>query len=203
MTVTLRHMEWITLTIGGKPHYGYDQEWYPERWQKLAGCGPTTASVMMSYVEARLTGRVITSQKEAEEKMLTLWPYATPRMHGLYKTRWLKEGLERYMADHALPGRPEMLSVAPIRLLRPRMSALAQFLREGLEAECPIGFLNLHNGGFEPLYSWHWMPFVRIAETETGWEGTVMDEGKLIDFPLERWLKHSRFGGGFVRILPE
>lgn len=201
MEMTLAHPEWITLLIDGKRHYGYDQEWYPERWQKLAGCGPTTASVMMAYWEAKWEGRIIATQGQAEEKMLALWPYATPRMHGLYKTRWLREGVERYLRDHDLPGRAEMISVAPIRPFRPSLSALASFIGEGLQGDCPVGFLNLHNGGIESLYNWHWMPFVKLAETEEGWQGTVMDEGKGIDFPLHVWLKKSKFGGGFVRVV--
>lgn len=201
MEVTLSHPEWITLSIDGKPHYGYDQEWYPERWQKLAGCGPTTASVMMAYMEARVNGRVITTQGQAEEKMLALWPYATPRMHGLYKTRWLREGVAQYLADHDLPGRAEMISVAPLRPFRPSLSALVSFIEEGLAADCPVGFLNLHNGGIERLYSWHWMPLAALGGEGSAVTATVFDEGKKIEFPLGEWLKKSKFGGGFVRVL--
>lgn len=200
MKYSLLHPEWITLTLDGKPHYGYDQEWYPERWQKLAGCGPTTGSTIAAYLEAKQKGTFITTEDEAVQKMLTFWPYATPRMHGLYKTRWLEEGLTAYMKDHGLLGTPEMISIPPIRPLRPSLKKLTTFLKEGLSHDAPLGFLNLHNGGIEALYSWHWMPFVELDEREEGFFGTVFDEGKPISFDLGVWLKQSKFGGGFVRV---
>lgn len=200
MKYSLLHPEWITLRLDGKPHYGYDQEWYPERWQKLAGCGPTTGSTIAAYLEAKQKGTFITTQDEAVQKMLTFWPYATPRMHGLYKTRWLEEGLTAYMKDHGLLGTPDMISIPPIRPLRPSLKKLTAFLKEGLSNDVPLGFLNLHNGGIEALYSWHWMPFVELEEREDGFFGTVYDEGKMISFDLAVWLKQSKFGGGFVRV---
>jgi len=50
-----------------------------------------------------------------------------------------------------------------------------RFIREGLEADSPVGFLNLHSGG-EPIpYHWHWMPIVKIEEIE----------GRTVLYPLE------------------
>lgn len=201
MIYSLAHPEWITLTLDGKSHVGYDQEWYPEKWQKLAGCGPTTGSVIAAYIEAKEKGVHIETQKDALDKMLTFWPYATPRMHGLYKTRWLEEGLTAYIRDHHLVGRTEMISIPPIRPLRPSLAKVALFLKEGLLADAPVGFLNLHNGGNEALYSWHWMPFIQLEEKERTWIGTAVDEGKEITFDLGEWLKKSKFGGGFVRVM--
>lgn len=202
MKYTVRRPDWVTLTIGGRPHYGYDQEWYPDRWQKLAGCGPTTGSVIIAYIEAKETGMAVATQEAALAKMLTFWPYATPRMHGLYKTRWLMEGLSSYLADHRLRGRADMMTVPLLRPLRPKATALADYIREGLEADAPLGFLNLHNGGNSALYSWHWMPFIALEESADGrYTGTVLDEGRMIDFDLGAWLRDSQFGGGFVRVM--
>lgn len=200
MRYALRHMEWITLTVAGRPHYGYDQEWYPDRWQKLAGCGPTTGATIAAYLEAGQLGLRAATREEAEAKMLAFWPYATPRMHGLYKTRWLMEGLSAYLADHRLAGRAEMMHIPLLRPLRPSMDALGRFIAEGLAADAPLGFLCLHNGGNDALYSWHWMPFTALAREGGRWTGTVLDEGRQIDFDLGAWLAASRFGGGFVRI---
>lgn len=191
----------MTLHIGGKTHLGYDQEWYPERWQKLAGCGPTTGAVIVSYLEARDRGIRADSEEKALAQMLRLWPYATPRIHGLYKTRWLAEGLGQYMKDHGLRGSVEMLSVPPIRILRPGLDKTAGFIREGLLADAPIGFLNLHNGGNEAMYSWHWMPLTALSEEGGRCTGTAWDEGKALSFDLGAWLADTKFGGGFVRVL--
>lgn len=85
------HPDWITIEENGRPVHGYNQEWYPEKWQKLAGCGPTAGAMMAAYIERKQWGKKVTTREEALSVMMDLWKYATPRMHGLYKTRWLKE----------------------------------------------------------------------------------------------------------------
>ena len=196
----IKHPEWLTLEAGGETVLGYNQEWYPENRQKMAGCGPTVGAMMAAYVECKARSLPGRNQKEALSIMLDMWKYATPRMHGLYKTRWLKEGVAEYLAERNLPGRVEALSVPSIRLLAPRLSKAAQFIKEGLAADCPVGFLNLHSGD-EPIpYHWHWMPIVRIDEREDGVFCTLWDEGKPHEFELGRWLAKTKFGGGFVRI---
>lgn len=200
MKYTLSHPEWATITISGVSHYGFDQEWYPERWQRLAGCGPTTGAVMLASLLAKESREIVSSREDALALMLRVWPYATPRMHGLYKTRWLMEGLNAYMTDNALPGNAEMFSVPPLRPLRPKLGKITEFIRAGLAEDIPLGFLNLHNGGIETMYSWHWMPLAALEETDGNVFATVWDEGKEITFDLAEWLMKTRFGGGLVRI---
>lgn len=53
MKYGIQHPEWITVSFQGKPFYGYDQEWYGQYRQKLAGCGPTTASVLAAYLDKK------------------------------------------------------------------------------------------------------------------------------------------------------
>ncbi|MDY6084584.1 MAG: hypothetical protein SPI25_04980 [Dialister sp.] len=195
------HPEWITLRIYGRLHVGYDQDWYPEKWQQLAGCGPTAGTVMAAYIERKQRRLAIHTVEEARKKMMDLWPYATPRMHGLYKTRWLREGLEAYLRDQGLAGKVEALSVPSIRFLAPKLPEAAAFIREGLAADCPIGFLNLHSGG-EPIpYHWHWMVIVGIREEKGQFFCRFWDSGKEYTFNLGNWIANTRFGGGFVRAL--
>ncbi len=193
----------LTVDVNGEEVLGYNQEWYPENRQKMAGCGPTVGAMMAAYVEGKTRGTPHKGQAEALSVMLDMWKYATPRMHGLYKTRWLKEGITAYFQEKHLPGKVEALSVPSIHLLAPGLAKTAAFIREGLAADCPVGFLNLHSGG-EPIpYHWHWMPIVKMDEREDGIYCTLWDEGKAHEFELGRWLKHTKFGGGFVRILPQ
>lgn len=201
MRYSILHPEWITLSVAGKPHHGFDQEWYREEWQRMAGCGPTTGATIAAYIERRDRGAVTDTQEKALAKMDVLWGYATPRMHGLYKTRWLAEGLTHYGEDKGALGTVEMLSVAAIRPLRPSLEKVTRFIAGGLSADAPLGFLDLHNGGDESIYSWHWMPLVALEGEGNAWQATVLDEGKEITFDLSRWLKQSKFGGGFVRVL--
>lgn len=200
MITEIHHPEWLTLDVGGQTVLGYNQEWYPQERQRLAGCGPTVAAMMAAYLEKKEWKTPVKDRKLALSVMLSLWQYATPRMHGLYKTRWLKEGLAAYLSEKGLSGVVESLSIPSIRLLAPKPERVISFIKAGLSADCPVGFLNLHSGA-EPIpYHWHWMPIVAMEETEEGTFCTLWDEGKAHRFCLEGWLKNTRFGGGFVRV---
>lgn len=198
---TIRHPEWITLSVNGESHFGYDQEWYPQKRQKLAGCGPTVGAMTVAYVERKHKGVSVATRDEAEKIMLRIWKYATPRMHGLYKPRWLGEGLNGYFRDENLPFRAEVLSVSSVRLLAPPLDKVKAFIEEGIRANAPVAFLNLHSGG-EPIpYHWHWMLLVGLEEKDGRILCTLWDEGKEYIFDLPSWLSKTKFGGGFVRIV--
>lgn len=201
MTAVIRHPEWLTLQIDGQPFYGFDQEWYPQGRQRMAGCGPTVGSDMMTYVEMKEWKVPAVTRDEAVRKMLEVWKYATPHMHGLYKTHWLRDGLNQYMADHGLRGKAESMSIPALHLVAPRASKVVRFIEEGLRADCPVGFLNLHSGT-EPIpYHWHWMVLVKLEDIGQGHMVTLWDEGKPLRFNLENWLATTKFGGGFVRVM--
>lgn len=199
--IEIRHPEWLTLEVEGETVLGYNQEWYPENRQQMAGCGPTVGAMLAAYIEKKEWDVAVTTREDALPLMLDMWKYATPRMHGLYKTRWLKEGLTSYMEEKGLQGQVEALPIPSLHFLAPKLEKVQRFITEGLEADCPIGFLNLHSGN-EPIpYHWHWMPLVKLEEKDDGPYCTLWDEGKAHTFHLGRWLKQTRFGGGFIRVL--
>ena len=172
------HPEWITVTADGSAHKGYDQDWYPEKRQQISGCGPTVGSMMAAYTRRKLKDKEITTKGGAVEQMLEIWPYATPHLHGLYKTRWLMEGLNHYFSDENLSAEAEMISIPPVRMLAPSFVKVKKFIQEGLAGDWPVGFLNLHSGG-EPIpYHWHWMILVRMEEAGGRTICTLWDEGK-------------------------
>lgn len=199
MKTEIRHPEWITLSIDGKPFYGYDQDWYHQDRQILAGCGPTTAAVLASYLERKEKGVATDTKEAALARMEVTWTYVTPRMRGLYKTHWFQEGFETYLKDKNLTGRVDIFTVRPFHILTPSLEKTAAFLTEGLAADCPIAFLNRDNGG-EDIFSWHWVPLAAIEENGDDWTCTIWDEGKQIPFSLRNWLKNTSYGGGFVRV---
>ena len=98
MITEIHHPEWLTLDVGGQTVLGYNQEWYPQERQRLAGCGPTVAAMMAAYLEKKEWKTPVKDRELALSVMLSMWQYATPRMHGLYKTRWLREGLAAYLS---------------------------------------------------------------------------------------------------------
>ena len=51
MSHSLRRSDCLTLIGPGQTTYrGGDQEWYPDVWQRRAGCGPTCAAALLSYL---------------------------------------------------------------------------------------------------------------------------------------------------------
>lgn len=76
MMIEIRHLEWITVTADGRKVLGYNQEWYPEKRQKLAGCGPTVGAMIAAYVEMKEWQMPVTTKEGATSKMLDIWKYA-------------------------------------------------------------------------------------------------------------------------------
>ena len=40
----------FTVTQDGQSWVGADQAWYPDAWQQKAGCGPTSAAMLVTYL---------------------------------------------------------------------------------------------------------------------------------------------------------
>ena len=56
MPHSLTHPERLTITgPQGETYQGGDQEWYRDLWQRRAGCGPTTAAALLSYLSQVIT----------------------------------------------------------------------------------------------------------------------------------------------------
>ena len=199
MEIRLAHPERLIVSTETGPVLGFNQEWFPVEWQKLAGCGPTTGAMLTTYRK----GGTPRTKDDAVREMLAVLPYATPRMLGLWRTHWLASGLRAYLADQKRSGRVESLSVPPLSFLRPSEEKLFRFISEGLLADSPVAFLNRHSGGDAVLPAWHWMPLVALSDETGALVATLLDEGKEISCDLSRWRKETRFGGGFVRILNE
>jgi hypothetical protein len=195
------HPSWITVTTEKGPHKGYDQDWYPQKRQQIAGCGPTVGAMMAAYAARKEKGKAVASQEEAVHLMLDIWKYATPRRYGLYKVGWLRDGLSSFLKENGLSGHVHALPVSSLRILRPSYDKVLSFIKKGLDHDEPVGFLNLESGN-EPIpFPWHWMAIVGIKEKSGTAFVTLWDGGQSHVFDLKHWLSHSKFGGGFVSIL--
>lgn len=88
-SLTLKHLEWLQVKKDGRFSYGYNQEWYCDDWQRLSGCGPTTATQVISYVQFRdglLDSAASADGEAALERMEEVFQYVRPRFGGgLYK----------------------------------------------------------------------------------------------------------------------
>ena len=83
--VSIKHPEWLYIDVNGKTSYGYDQEWFTDEWQRLSGCGPTSASQVLGYSLFRdgvLDLETTSDQTRALERMNIVWKYVKPRFGG-------------------------------------------------------------------------------------------------------------------------
>ena len=117
--------------------------------------------------------------------MVRVWDYVTPRFHGLNRPELMVEGMAAYAASRGVPLSPALLAFPAARTKRPPWEEVADFVRRSLARDCPVAFLNLHNGRVKELDWWHWVTIIRLT----------------IDFHL--WYETTRRRGGFVSALGE
>ena len=148
--VSVKHPEWLDIDVNGTISHGYDQEWFNDEWQRLSGCGPTSATQVLSYSEFRdglLDVSTTANQSLALERMNVVWNYVKPRFGGgVYKTQWMERGLSRLFDDKNLPYEVHMLNVSPFSASRVEVEAAAQFIHDALSQDVPVAFLNRHKG---------------------------------------------------------
>lgn len=204
MKLTLRHLDWLQVQTSERCSMGYNQEWYGTDWQRLAGCGPTTATQVLNYImfrDGRLAPSQFKQQATALLAMERVFSYVRPRRGGgLYKTRWMKEGLDAIFADEDLPYEAKMLRIYPFKMLRPKIEEVVGFILNAIVEDCPIAFLNRHKGQESGLDTWHWVPIVALERQDDEFIASVYDAEQIRKFSVNRWLNDTVFGGGFVYV---
>lgn len=203
-SLTIKHPEWLQVEKDGRHSYGYNQEWYHDDWQRLAGCGPTTATQLISYVQFR--DQILDPKSSADgeavlKRMEEVFNYVKPRFGGgLYKTQWLEEGLQNYIKDKDLPYTVKMMGIYPFAVSRAPLSDVANFIKQGLGNDSPVAFLNRHRGREKELSTWHWVPIVKLTDDGDDVRCVVYDEEMAREFSLTKWLKDTILGGGFAYV---
>ena len=187
----------------GTRSHSADQDWYSLLWRQRAGCGPTTASVQMAYLAAlRPSLAALCPLKEREQEtfvtyMDKVWEYVTPGSHGLNRVEMYTDGVARFCGERGVKLVPRALEV-PTGEERPGFDRCVSFIRAGLEADCPVAFLNLDNGEVEALDKWHWVLLSALEEGDAGTLVTVVDNGNTFSIDLKLWYDTARDLGGFV-----
>ncbi|MDR1247351.1 MAG: hypothetical protein LBK57_10055 [Clostridiales Family XIII bacterium] len=205
MRSTLSNLEYFNLydARGGKTVKGGDQEWYGSWWRRMSGCGPTTAANVVMYIGNARGGEHIREKQEFVRLMDKLWKYVTPGRGGVNTTLKLRQGIVGYSGFTNLNLRTEALDVSAEIETRPQLEHVTEFIRVGLKRDLPVAFLNLDNGLERQLDKWHWVTVTGVEYESEG--GTVkiniLDNCNMFDVNLDRWLKSTARGGGFVRFL--
>lgn len=209
MSHSLTRPEVLTLIgPGGETYRGGDQEWYPDLWQRRAGCGPTTAAALLAYLSqtrpalAPLRPLAGGTRTGFAQYMQALWPYVTPGARGLDKPESLVLGCRSFALSRGCRLEGEILKIPRRQEDRPTPAACRDFLLRALDNDCPVAFLNYSNGSLPNLDSWHWVPLIALTEGEEVLLCTVLDEGeeKVIDLAL--WLETTLLGGALAAVFP-
>lgn len=212
---SLRSPDYLTITGPGQTIYrGGDQEWYPDVWQRRAGCGPTTAAALVAYLGytrpalAPLVPLSGGTRTGFLQYMQNLWTYVTPGSRGLDKPESLVLGCRSFALSRGCRLTGEILPIPARPEDRPTLAACEDFLARALDQDCPVAFLNYSNGALQNLDSWHWVPLISMTQGEELPEGdpvllcSILDGGqeKIIDLAL--WLATTTQGGALVSVAP-
>lgn len=177
-------------------YYGCDQQWYKKKWQKMSGCGPTSASNIVLYNKKNKT----TSKSDALNLMEEMWKYITPTLKGVNTTKIFYEGFMSYANSNSEKATFLFIDIPKNNSERPSFEELLHFVKNSLENDVPLAFLNLCNGDEKCLDKWHWVTVESLEYEEDGSKAfiEILDEGmkKIIDLLL--WYKTTTLGGGFV-----
>lgn len=210
MVYALTHPEYFSL-VGpqGETYQGGNQDWFPDRWQQRAGCGPTASAAILTYLSrlhpvlspmAPKGGSVADFTAYMEE----IWSYATPGPRGLDQADNLILGCRSFALSKGCVLLGEVLEIpnreqAP----RPSLSVCRDFLAEALYADLPVAFLNYSSGAVDNLDSWHWVTLIAMEDPDNGkLPCLILDGGeqKVIDFT--QWLNTSVRGGALAVLYP-
>lgn len=176
---SLQKPDQLDFEVNGRIWYGYSQDWYQDEWHRRAGCGPTTATYLAAYCLHRDgIWKDLHNTNAVLMQMNRIWDYVTPRQGGLYKTRWLRDGLEMFFQEAGMQNyHARMLTVSVVPHFRPSSEEVLNFIKAGLDCDSPVAFLNRHRGNQETIDSWHWVPIVRLDTDQSPAIADVYDEG--------------------------
>ena len=197
MDKLLRVQHLDRLRIDEMDHTGCDQEWYTTRWQRLSGCGPTTAaslSLLQFFPVMPLT------QAEALARMEVTWKHVTPSYRGVDTLERFKTGFSAYLTQVGVNHSVHCLPIPKAKDKRPLIEEAIRFIKEAVEKDIPVPFLNLHNGLVRNLEAYHWVLItaIRCTADHSVVEVEIVDGGKVFFIDLILWLTSSRAGGGFL-----
>ncbi|MCF0122700.1 MAG: hypothetical protein HUJ67_01160 [Ruminiclostridium sp.] len=209
MRLSLSHPEYFTLTgPDGNTYCGGDQEWFPDRWQRRAGCGPTAAATILRYLSRAHPGLAAMGPgddtPDFSAYMEALWPHLTPGPRGLDQAADFVLGCRSFALTRGCVLLGEILEIPDrTRQDRPALAACRDFLAEALYADLPVAFLNYSSGSVDNLDNWHWVTLIAMEEEPSGkLPCLILDGGaeKVIDFT--QWLNTSAPGGALAVVYP-
>lgn len=187
-----------------KTYDGCNQVWYPSKWQRLSGCGPSAASNIFFYLSHSQSTLGLEEGLNTKEAWLSLmkemWTYVTPSIRGVNTLKMFYQPMLAYTKSKGVNVEYRICDVPKDRSQRPELKDIVIFLEEALEKDAPIAFLNLCNGEEKKLDRWHWVTIISLEYTEDRQSVFVdiLDQGEIKRINLALWYNTTTLGGGFV-----
>lgn len=203
-TFSLRNPDSIhILDNSGNIFFGCDQEWFKSHWQRLSGCGPSVASNLLLYLHRAKCISLpvdVNNQSDCIKFMEVVWSHVTPTRKGIYKLEQFYKGVHSFAQAHGYNLEGFSLDIPKKSTERPEMSAIVDFIADGLLHDCPIAFLNLSNGMVSNLDQWHWVTIVSLKTDLNNSHvfAKIYDAAQSIIIDLKLWRETTSLGGGFV-----
>lgn len=185
--------------------FGGNQDWYTAEWSRRAGCGPTCAANILAYLALTrpalkgLYGFETMNLAAFAQHMEDVYKFVTPGNMGLNRTEMFTDGITDFAHSRDISLTPHVFGVTS-NMVRSRApaTALAEFVKAGLDSDCPLGFLNLTKGRVKNLQSWHWITITAAQIDEKSLIADASDEGLHRRFDLRLWYLSTRLPGGLV-----
>lgn len=207
MALSILHPELMTIADpeNGQSYLGGFQDWYSTAWSRDAGCGPVSAANVLAYLaltrpELRgLYGYEAMDRASFARHMEEVYEFVTPGGMGLNRVEMYTRGVVDFARSRGIALAAHAFS-APGNMTRnrPASAELAEFVKAGLEADCPLGFLNLSRGQVKNIQGWHWITVFAASLEDGGAIARASDEGKEISFDLRLWYLTTRMQGGLA-----
>ena len=203
MEINLFHPEYLEITCpDGKAAMGGSQKWYPERWEKAAGCGPTAASNLIWYIaRAHPDLRCLCDDGSGDytrflELMREVFSYIKPGIGGVNTSTLFVDGVKRYASARNADPVPHVLEIPFKRKKRPKIGAVSDFIIGAMKLDSPVAFLCLSSGKLKTPENWHWVTITGYDTNSAN--ASIIDYGSEHKVKIVEWLGSSLLGGCFV-----
>ncbi|MDR2163722.1 MAG: hypothetical protein LBO70_07285 [Clostridiales Family XIII bacterium] len=191
----------------GNSYYGGDQEWFGshKEYRKEAACGATTCANILGYFARTREGFTGLAPYDLNDKegflafMKAVYPFVRPGLIGIMPADFTR-GAREYAAIVGFEFDYDILTVPAASNKRPKAGDIYRFLGAALEDDLPVAFLNLSGGRVKNLDSYHWVTLVSIDDASG--KCKIVDNGRLLEVDLKKWLRRSVLGGAFVVVKP-
>ncbi|NMA07293.1 MAG: hypothetical protein GX928_06240 [Ruminococcaceae bacterium] len=204
MEAKLKKTEYFNTRLSDEVCFGANQDWYKSIHQRLSGCGPTTAALIIRYLslsrmpEKFNCGSDFTSKEGFEKLMELVWGYVTPRWRGVYSSRIFVDGIENFGKDFGVKIECRVLEIPGDNYIKPEYEKAEAFLTDSLSNDRPIAFLNLNNGEEKRLDLWHWV--VLYAYNKHNNYAVICDNCAVREIDFHLWYKTTTLGGAVVSV---